>query len=72
MQGNHTVRRISKKWSGIWTDLSIEQILIKSFKGRSSVVYRGISTNVMRVWIQTMHRYAKVTCSFIYIINGKM
>ena len=61
MQSNHTVRRTNKQWSGIWTDLSIEQILIKSLKGRSGVVSKGISTNVMRVWTQTMHRCAEVT-----------
>ena len=61
MEGSHTVRRNSKKWSGIWTDLSIEQILIKPLKGRSGVVSRRISTNVMRVWTQTMHRCAEVT-----------
>ena len=34
MLGNHTVRRTEKNWSGIWTDLSIEHILVKSLKGR--------------------------------------
>ena len=58
---NYTVRATSKKWSEIWTDLSIEQILMKSLKGRSGVFFRRISTNVMRVWIQTMHRCAEVT-----------
>ena len=33
MLGNHTVRSTEKNWSGIWTDLSIEQILMKSLKG---------------------------------------
>ena len=31
--GNHTVRRTKKNWSGIWTDLSIEQVLRNSLKG---------------------------------------
>ena len=34
MLGNDTVRHTEKSWSGIWTDLSIEQVLIKSLKGR--------------------------------------
>ena len=34
MLGNHTVIRTEKCWSGIWTDLAIEQILMKSMKGR--------------------------------------
>ena len=34
---------------------------MKSLKGRSDVVSKGISTNVMRVWTHTMHRCAEVT-----------
>ena len=34
---------------------------MKSLKGRSNVVSKGININVMRVWTQTMHRCAKVT-----------
>ena len=33
MLGNHTVRWTEKNWSGISTDLSIKQILMKSLKG---------------------------------------
>ena len=36
--GNHTVRHTNMIWSGLWTDLSIEQILIKSLKGRGIVI----------------------------------
>jgi hypothetical protein len=38
MCGNHTVRRSDKQWSGIWTDLAIEQILMKSLKGKGGVI----------------------------------
>jgi hypothetical protein len=39
--GNHTVGRFEKKWAGLWTDLSIEQILMKSLKGRDGVIASG-------------------------------
>ena len=61
MVGNHTVRRSSKQWAGIWTDLSIEQILMKSLKGKGRVIGRGITENVLNVWTKTMHRCAEVT-----------
>ena len=61
IQGNHTVRRTLKNWAGIWTDLSIEQILMKSLKGRSGVIGKGITENVMHIWTKTMHRCAEVT-----------
>ena len=41
MLGNHTVRRTEKIWSGIWNDLSIAQILMKSLKGRGGIVGNG-------------------------------
>lgn len=59
--GNHCVRRSERNWTGIWTDLSIEQILMKSLKGRGGVIGRGITENVLRVWTKTMHRCAEVT-----------
>ena len=59
MIGNHTVRRTEKVWSGIWTDLSIEQILMKSLKGRGGVIGKGMSENVANVWTKTMHRCAE-------------
>ena len=60
-KGNHTVRRTQRNWTGIWTDLSIEQILMKSLKGRSGVIGKGITENFMLVWMKTMHRCAEVT-----------
>ena len=58
--GNHTVRRTEMTWSGIWTDLSIEQILMKSLKGRGGVIGKGMTENVLNVWTKTMHRTAEV------------
>ena len=49
MLGNNTVRRTEKTWSGIWTDLSIEQILMKSLKGRGGVIGKGMAENVLTV-----------------------
>ena len=61
MVGNHTGRRCSKQWARIWTDLSIEQIPMKSLKGKGGVIGRGITENVLNVWTKTMHRCAEVT-----------
>ena len=61
MFGNHTVRRSNKQWAGIWTDLSIEQILVKSLKGKGGVIGKCITENVLKVWTKTMHRCAEVT-----------
>ena len=55
------MRRTGKKWTGIWTDLSIEKILMKSLKDRAQVIGKGIAKNVMHVWTKTMHQCAAVT-----------
>ena len=33
-QGYHTVRRSDRYWAGSWTDLTIEQVLMRSIKSR--------------------------------------
>ena len=47
--GTHTVRRTDMISSGLWTDLSIEQILMKSLKGRGSVIGKGMTEIVLNV-----------------------
>eukprot|EP00794_Sanderia_malayensis_P002757 gene2757-3187_t len=71
LRGSHTVRRTTKNWAGIWTDLSIEQILMKSLKGRSGVIGKGITENVMNVWTKTMHRCAEVTETMNLMMSTK-
>lgn len=71
LKGNHTVRRTLKSWAGIWTDLSIEQILMKSLKGRSGVVAKGITENVMYVWTKTMHRCAELADAIDSVLSDK-
>ena len=41
-------------------DLSIEQILMKSLKGRAGFIVKGITENVVHVWTNTMHQCAAV------------
>ena len=58
--GNHTVRRTDMIWSRLWTDLSIEQILMKSLKSRGGVIGKAMTEIVLNVWTKAMHRSAKV------------
>ena len=69
LKGNHTLRRALKSWTGIWTNLSIEQILMKSLKGRAGVVAKGITENVMHVWTKTMHWCAEITETMDSIVS---
>ena len=36
-QGFHTVRRSSGYWAGLWTDLIIEQVMMRSIKNRGGL-----------------------------------
>ena len=45
--GYHSVRRSKRYWSGIWTDLAIEQMLMGLLKGRSGLTRgRGMTDSV--------------------------
>ena len=65
IEGQHPVGRTEKKWTGIWMDLSIEQILMKSLKGRAGVIVKGITENFMHVWTKIMHQCAAITEAMI-------
>ena len=59
--GYHTVRRSNRFWSGIWTDLAIEQALMRSLKTRGGLTRgRGMTENVILIWVHTMHACAQV------------
>ena len=56
-----TVRRSGRYWAGLWTDLSIEQVLMKSLKNRGGLTRgRGMTDSVRTLWIYSMHRCAAV------------
>ena len=59
--GYHVVRPSDRFWSGHWTDLTIEQVLMRSLKTRGGLTRgRGMSENVMLTWIHTMHIGAQI------------
>ena len=61
VNGCHTVHRSDRPWTGIWTDLGIEQILMRSLKSRGGLTRgRGLTESVRLTWVYTMHQCA--TC----------
>ena len=60
-QGCHTVRRSDRYWAGLWSDLIIEQCLMRSLKSRGGITRgRGITESVRQLWVSSMHRCASV------------
>ena len=59
--GYHTVRRSDKYWTGLLSDLIIEQCLMRSLKSRGCVTRgSGITDSVKLLWVSSMHRCAGI------------
>ena len=66
IMGNHTVQHKDIIWSGLWTDVSFKQILMKSLKGKGKVIGKGMTEDVLNVWTKTIPRGAKVVTLIQY------
>ena len=59
--GFHAVRRMNRHWSGLWSDLVIEQTLMRSMKTRGGLTRgRGMTDSLRHLWVQSMHSTAMV------------
>ena len=57
----HAVRRSNRFWAGLWTDLIIEQVMMRSIKSRGGLTRgRGVAETVRLQWIYSMHKCAAV------------
>lgn len=54
-KGFFTIRRSEKFWSGIWSDMTIEQVLMKAIKSIGSLTHgRGLTDSVITKWVLSM------------------
>ena len=54
--GHHVIRRTDKYWSGIWSDLVIEQVLMRSIKSVGGLTRgRGFAQSTRDQWTLTAH-----------------
>ncbi len=61
IHGFHAVRGSTRYWAGLWTDLVIEQVMMRSIKSRGGLTKgRGITESVRLQWIYTMHKCAGI------------
>ena len=59
--GFHSLRRSSRYWAGLWTDLVIEQVMMRSIKSRGGLTRgRGMTETVRLQSIYSMHKCAGV------------
>lgn len=60
-QGHHAVRRSSRYWAGLWTDLVIEQVMMRSIKSRGGLTRgRGMTESVRLQWVSSLHKCAGI------------
>ncbi|GBM49351.1 hypothetical protein AVEN_148679-1 [Araneus ventricosus] len=61
-EGYFTVRRSDKFWCGVWTDMTIQHVLMRFMKVRSGLTQdRNMSDGVVARWICTMPGSFQVT-----------
>lgn len=54
VNGGFTIRRTDKFWSGIWSDMTIEQFLMKAFKDIGGPTRgRGMTDSVISKWLMS-------------------
>ena len=59
--GNHAVRRSQRYWAGLWSDLVIEQTLMRSIKSQGGLTRgKGMKANVRHLWVSSLHYTAGV------------
>ena len=69
-EGYHTVRRSDRFSGGLWTDLVIEQVMMRSLKSRGGLTRgRGMTESVLLSWIHSMHGCASVHNSMTELTN---
>jgi len=58
-EGFHSIRRSSRVRAGLSTDLTIEQVMMKSLKSQGGLTHgRGMSESVRLTSVKTMHKCA--------------
>ena len=61
VEGYYTVRRSERLWVGLWTDIVIEQVLMRSLKSRGGLTRgRGMTEIVRQQWVYSMHACAAI------------
>lgn len=61
-EGYFTIRRTDKLWGGIWSDMTIEQTLMRSMKTSGGLTHgRGVTDSILSKWVIGMPICAKVS-----------
>ena len=66
------MRRSDRFWAGLWADLIIEQVMMRSLKTRGGITRGGgMSDSVRLVWVGSMHRRVGIHEAMTTLTNMK-
>ena len=61
LEGDHAVKRSSGTWNGLWSDLVIEQTMMRSIKSRGGLTTgRGMTESVRHMWVLSLNYSAAI------------
>ena len=61
LDGHHAIRRSDRFWAGLWSDLIIEQTLMRSLKCKGGLTHgRGFTDEVRNLWVWSINHSASV------------
>ena len=59
--GYHAIRRSERYWAGLWSDLVIEQVMMRAIKSRGGLTRgRGFDESTRHQWVHTAHYCAVI------------
>ena len=68
--GNHAIHRTAQYWKGIWSDLAIEQVLMRSIKSRGGLTRgKGMTDSVRYQWVHSIHHLASIHNAMTTVTN---
>lgn len=68
----HTIRKSERFWAGLWTDLVIEQSMMRTLKSRGGLTKgRGMTESVTLTWIHSMHACAGIHSAMTELTNNQ-
>lgn len=50
-KGYFTINRTGSRWAGVWSNMTIEQTLMRSMKTSGGLTRRGITNSVIAKWV---------------------
>ena len=65
------INRTEKQWSGLWTDLVIEQVLMRAIKNRGGLTRgRSMTESVCILWTHSMHITGSISHTMSELTNN--